>query len=65
MKRPTCQQIEPVVLNIFKLTALLAENIEQGKYRLTNEYLFLIDCWYYEKNILFWKKQPIQAGTHS
>jgi len=30
-----------------------------------NEYPFLIGCWYYEKNILFLKKRPILAGTHS
>ncbi len=43
-------------------------NTEQGKCRLTNEYpffLFLIGHWYYEKNILYLKKLPILAGTHS
>jgi len=41
---------------------------EQGKCSLTNEYQFfkfLIGRWYYEKHILFEKKQPILAGTHS
>jgi len=28
-------------------------NTEQGKCRLTNEYMFLIGHWYYEKNILY------------
>ncbi len=29
-----------------------SENTEQGKCRLTNEYLFFINCCNYEKNIL-------------
>jgi len=28
------------------------ECTEKGKCRLTNEYRFLIGCWYYDKNIL-------------
>jgi len=41
---------------------------KQGKCRLTNEhpfFLFKICHWYNEKIILFWKKWPILAGTHS
>jgi len=48
------------ILGLYKFHHLLLKkgkpgNTEQGKCRLTNEYLFFlffIGCWYYEKNIL-------------
>jgi len=42
-------------IEALRFVTLLPGNTEQGKCRLTNEYLFFlffIGCWYYKKNIL-------------
>jgi len=49
------------------LLLVIQGTLNRRKCRLTNEYrffLFLIGCGYYEKYILFQKKQPILAGSH-
>ncbi len=51
---------------VHKWHTYTAGNTEQGKCRLSNEYLFLlffIGHWYYEKKIVFIKR-PILAGTN-
>ena len=49
------------------VTYFLRWTLNRGRvgWRMSTRFsVFLIGCWYYEKNILFWKKQPTLACTH-